>query len=331
LLSTYNGARFLQAQLDSLLAQSYPHWRLHWRDDGSGDATVGIMRAFAAGPGAGRCIESFSSGPHLGACNSFLALLAETLPAVDDGSDVVAFADQDDVWLPEKLQHAVAAIAPSGDRPVLYCARQYLVDEALRGERLSVAHLPVPAFPASLTQNIATGNTLVMNAKAAALVVRLGRPEGTMHDWWSYIAVSACGGAVIFDPEPCILYRMHKHNLVGSARPLPSRALAALRRGPGIFITMMRRHADALASQPSLLPPPARQDLQTVRAGLEGGLLPRLRALACARLRRRTRLENILFAWWFLTSRPATRRGLQPAHALPPLEPPAGRETFETP
>ncbi|OYV30315.1 MAG: hypothetical protein B7Z81_14405, partial [Acidocella sp. 20-61-6] len=81
LLSTYNGARFLQAQLDSLLAQSYPHWRLHWRDDGSADDTVGILRAFAAGAGAGRCIESASSGPHLGACPSFLTLLAETMGA----------------------------------------------------------------------------------------------------------------------------------------------------------------------------------------------------------------------------------------------------------
>ncbi len=304
LLSTYNGALFLRAQLESVRAQSYPNWTLYWRDDGSDDETVAIMRDFAAQVGEARCIVSPGSGRHLGASVSFLTLLAECVDA-----EAVAFADQDDVWLPEKLQRAAEHLMAAGPGPVLYCARQILVDAALRGTRLSVAHDRTPGFPAGLTQNIANGNTLVMNAAATALVATSGWPEGTVHDWWSYIVVSACGGRILFDPEPQVLYRLHRDNLIGSARPLPARAVAAIRRGPVTFLTMMRRHADMLATQPSRLTPQARQDLKRIQSALQGGFLRRLAALHCPGFRRRTMLENMLFRFWFLTFRPAA-----PAH-----------------
>lgn len=296
LLSTYNGAAFLQAQLGSLLAQTHENWVLHWRDDGSTDDTVRIMRAFAAKAGAERCMESPSSGLHLGASPSFLRLLTENL-----GAGAVAFADQDDVWLPEKLNCALDMLAREGDGPALYCARQYLVDEDLRGARLSALHDRTPGFPACLTQNIANGNTLVMNAAAAALVAAAGYPPDAVHDWWSYILISACGGKVLFDERPQVLYRLHKRNLIGRARPLHQRALAALQRGPGVYMTMMQRHAGMLAQQAGRLTPQARRDLRLVRDGLQGGLTARLQALLCPRFRRRTLLENVLFTWWFLT------------------------------
>ena len=300
LLSTYNGEQFLQAQLESFSAQRYTNWVLLWRDDGSADSTIAIMRAFAAA-NPGRCTEAASSGPHLGAAESFLTLLQES-----QGAEMVAFSDQDDVWLANKLQHAVESLHPAGHAPALYCARQYLVDAALRGTKLSALHHNTPGFPASLTQNIANGNTLVMNAAAARLVSTFGRPEGTVHDWWSYIVVSACGGHVMFDPRPQVLYRLHKNNLIGSARPLPARALAAIRRGPKIFMTMMRRHADYLAAGASHLTPQSRQDLNTIHTALRGGMFPRLAALRCTRFRRRTLLENLLFSFWFITEKPST-------------------------
>jgi glycosyltransferase involved in cell wall biosynthesis len=299
LLSTYNGRRFLASQLESFLAQSHENWVLYWRDDGSDDDSVAIMRAFADRIGAGRCIESPSSGPHLGAACSFLTLLTENTAA-----EVIAFADQDDVWLPEKLRHAAEHLMQAGERPTLYCARQYLVDEKLQGSRLSVLHTNTPDFPACLTQNIANGNTLALNAAAVSLVVAMGQPEGTVHDWWSYIFVSACGGTIIFDERPQVLYRLHKNNLIGATRSVPVRALAAIHRGSDIFMTMMRRHADMLETATSYLSPQARKDLKIIRSALHGGFLLRLSALRCCRFRRRTMLENILFGYWFVTNRP---------------------------
>lgn len=302
LLSTYNGTRFLQAQLNSFLAQTHEAWVLHWRDDGSSDDTLQIMQAFTDKVGAARCIQSPSSGPHLGAPRSFLALLGETLEA-----DAVAFADQDDVWLPEKLGTAVAMLAPAGETPALYCARQYLVDEALNGAKLSAPLGPHAGFPACLTQNIANGNTLVMNGAAAALVASAGYPAGSVHDWWSYIVVAACGGRILCDERPQVLYRMHKQNLIGRAQPIYSRALAALRRGPLVYMTMMHRHADLLEEQAGRLTAQARQDLRLVRAGLQGGGRAKLAALRCPRFRRRTGLENLLFRWWFMTDKTSAR------------------------
>ncbi|GLR67936.1 glycosyl transferase family 2 [Acidocella aquatica] len=302
LLSTYNGEQFLKAQLESFTAQRYTNWVLLWRDDGSSDATTAIMRDFTAS-NPGRCTQAASSGPHLGAAESFLTLLRES-----HGAEMVAFSDQDDVWLADKLQHAMESLRFAGNEPALYCARQYLVDAALRGTKLSALHDNTPGFPASLTQNIANGNTLVMNAPAATLVAALGRPEGTVHDWWSYIVVSACGGRIIYDQRPQVLYRLHKNNLIGSARPLPARALAAIRRGPKIFMTMMHRHADILASSANQLTPQARHDLKTIQSALQGGVIPRLAALRCTRFRRRTLLENLLFSLWFITEKPAATR-----------------------
>jgi glycosyltransferase involved in cell wall biosynthesis len=296
LLSTFNGARFLHEQLQSFCTQSFTNWTLYWRDDGSADESVAIMRAFAAGQRPGRVLESPGSGPHLGASPSFLTLLGEA-----EDADMVAFADQDDVWLTDKLRHAADRILAAGDRPALYCARQYLVNEQLEGARLSVVRDCIPGFPACLTQNVANGNTLVMNRAAARIVASMGQPEGTVHDWWSYIAVSACGGEIIFDERPAVLYRLHKNNLIGSARPMPARALAALKRGPAIFMTMMRRHAEALAAHQARLAPPARRDLARIRAALNGGMFARLSALRCPGFRRRTLLENVLFAYWFVT------------------------------
>ena len=298
LLSTFNGETFLPAQLNSFLAQTHERWVLHWRDDGSTDSTVHIMREFALRVGPDRCVESPSSGPHLGVVASFLTLLRESI-----GAMAVAFADQDDVWLPEKLQCALELLTPAGEAPALYCARQYLVDGALRGAKLSAHHSHLAGFPACLTQNIANGNTLVMNASAAALVATSGEPDGTVHDWWSYIIVSACGGRIIFDDRPQVLYRLHKGNLIGRAQPFYARALAAIRRGPAVYMTMMQRHADALAAQAARLTPETQRDLALVRNGLYGGLTSRLSALRCQRFRRRTVLENLLFGFWFLTNR----------------------------
>jgi hypothetical protein len=255
-----------------------------------------MMRNFAATLPEGVCVESATSGPHLGAAPSFLLLLREART-----DRIIAFADQDDVWLPTKLQRAVAHIAAAGDRPALYCAQQYMVDEALRGLKKSAAFTNPPGFPASLTQNIANGNTLVMNRAACDLVSAIPGPEGTVHDWWSYIVVSACGGLVMFDADPQILYRLHKNNLIAASPSITARALAALDRGPGIFMTMMRRHADTLNRHAARLTPSARADLAVVQEGLNGTWRDRLQALKNTRFRRRTLLENMLFAYWFLT------------------------------
>jgi hypothetical protein len=66
-------------------------------------------------------------------------------------------------------------------------------------------------------------------------------------------------------------------------------------------MTMMRRHADALRRHDAKLTPAARADLALVNAALSGGWRQRLAALRCQNFRRRTKLENLLFGYWFMT------------------------------
>jgi hypothetical protein len=293
LLSTYNGAAYLDALLDSLAAQTSPDWVLYWRDDGSTDGTVAKLSAW----GAGRAIRVTEPPGNLGVTRSFMTLLRS---AADH--PFIAFADQDDVWLPEKLAWATAKLDGIGGA-ALYCARQLLVDESLNRIGLSAPLTGTAAFPASLTQNIATGNTVVLNAEAIALIAASEPPPDTWHDWWCYLLVTAAGGTVLRDGRAVILYRQHPENVVGAPISAPLRAAAALRRGPRAFMTVFRANVEALSAQPSLLSPQAKRDLAVVSRGLRGGLIARLRALCLPGFVRNSAAQTALFRVWFFIGR----------------------------
>lgn len=294
LLSTYNGARFLPAQLDSFRRQTEPNWLLLWRDDGSTDATVSLMQAFTREVGEDRCRRVEAPG-RLGVAGNFYALLAAAQPL----GLPIAFSDQDDVWLPDKLARALAALAPLPG-PALYCSRQILVDDALVPIGPSAPFCRPPGFAAALTQNIATGCTIVLNPAAACLVAGSEPPHGPLHDWWSYLMVTGAGGRVIADAEPTMLYRQHAANLVGAPSTRRRRAAAALRRGPDAYLAMLRANVAALCVAADRLTPEARRTVALVDHALRGGPLDRLRALFLPGLQRQTRLETALFRLWFL-------------------------------
>ncbi len=296
LLSTRNGAAFLDAQLDSLLAQSHAGWQIFWRDDGSSDTTPELMRRFASGPGAGRVVDLNDNAGRLGITASFLALLRRA-----PRGRVVAFADQDDVWLPEKLARGVAALGRvAAGRAGLYCARQVLVAADLSPIRESPRLRGRVGFPGAMTQNIATGCTVMLNPDAAHLVADADAPTDTLHDWWAYVLVSACGGEVLADQVPTVLYRQHERNAVGVPLSPVRRSWAALRRGPHVFMRTFRAHMGALETQAHLLSPGAREALGLITAGLHDGWRPRLRALGHPGLRRQNWAETQLFRLWFL-------------------------------
>ncbi|MBN9562094.1 MAG: glycosyltransferase family 2 protein [Alphaproteobacteria bacterium] len=298
LLSTYNGERFLAEQLASLAAQTYQDWVLFWRDDGSTDGTSEVLREFSASLGPGRSVR-VEEGSRIGHTPSFLRVLNA---ATAESFDAFAFADQDDVWLPDKLARGTNALGTIPvDTPALYCARQVFVDDALVRIGLSCRLKRAPGFPAALTQNVATGCTLMLNRSAARLVSGSQPPPGSYHDWWSYLLVAAAGGRVLADEKPTVLYRQHAGNLVGAPPSVPRRALAALRRGPGVFMNVFRQQVVALAEQPHLLSDGSREQVQAVAASLRGGMLDRMRVLRRTRgLYRQTWAETLLFRAWFL-------------------------------
>ena len=213
LIALWNGGAFLTAQLESLAAQTREVDLIVASDDGSQDNTTEIFAGFTERLTKGQ--TRLISGPATGGTTNFLHLLAQVGPE----TDLAALCDQDDVWLPDKLARAAAALAPFADQPALYGARTWEVDAALGHPRLS-RNVPVPLnFAHALAQNFAGGNTMVLNRAAIDLVQRClpGMPEPSVHDWWLYQLIAGSGGTVIFDVEPVLLYRQHDGNQIGAA------------------------------------------------------------------------------------------------------------------
>jgi hypothetical protein len=297
LLSTFNGERYLHDQLNSYSAQTHGNWRLYWRDDGSTDGSSAVVHAFAKGAGEGQCRHAPETG-QLRATGSFLALLHT---ALREDASCFAFSDQDDVWLPDKLAHAVASLAdvPIG-LPALYFCERTLVDAELRPIGRAPALRRPPGFPASLTQNVIPGCCMMLNRAAAELIDSTEAPERTWHDWWCYIVVSAGEGRVIRGDSPDILYRQHAGNLVGEPLTFWRRAVAALRRGRGPFISLFWRHVVALQARPALLPVRTRKILAKIAKASRAGLIARARILFIPGLVRQTWWETLVFRLWFL-------------------------------
>lgn len=292
LLATYNGAAHLPEQLASLAAQQGADWRLLWRDDGSSDGTVEVLEGFAAAH-PGRVARLAGPAGRLGAGGSFLALLAAAPPG-----GLYAFMDQDDVWLPDKLARAAAQL---GEGASLVCTRLRLVTPELAPIGLSPLPARPPGFATLLAHNVAAGCTMVMNGQARALALAAPFPEGSYHDWWCALLVTGCGGRLVFDPEPRILYRQHPGNLIGGASAWRRRALRALGRGAEGFLGPLAVHLRALRAAP--LTPEARRVVEAAEGLRSASPLRRLAALRRAGLAHHARGANLLLRAWVAFAR----------------------------
>ena len=213
LMSTYNGERYVVEQLTSILQQLPPGGRVLVRDDGSHDGTVACIEAI----GDSRVIVV--RGTNLGFGGSFLTLLT----MVSDDTDLVMFSDQDDVWLPGKVDRAWNRLQPLETVPALYGSGKCLVDEALKPLGITPPWPQPPSFQNALVENIITGCTAAINKQALALLKIAGVPHGIyFHDWWLYLVVSA-HGQVVLDPEPTLLYRQHGNNQIGQGAGFAAR------------------------------------------------------------------------------------------------------------
>ena len=184
-MATRDGARFVGQQLASIAALSVENIDVFTSDDGSQDATTQIIQKWAAAWTRGTVAQL--EGPKTGnPADNFRSLVLD----VPVGYDYVAFADQDDVWAPDKLERAMTALAPYADRPAVYCGRTRLIDAAGLDIGLSPAFVRPPGFRNALVQSLAGGNTMVLNTAAVELVrSSLQRTSVLAHDWWIYMIV----------------------------------------------------------------------------------------------------------------------------------------------
>jgi glycosyltransferase involved in cell wall biosynthesis len=248
MMATFNGYKYLDAQLSSIEKQTYKDWQLVVSDDGSSDKTLDTLKKFQDSQPLNKVI--IRPGPQKGSASNFISMLADPLVR----GAYYGFSDQDDIWLPNKLEVAVAQIKSieKNDLPVLYCGRTIIVDESLH----KISESPLFVFPASfrnaLVQSIAGGNTMIFN-DALKRKCELLYPKVPVHDWWLYLLATGVGGIVHYDKEPHVLYRQHPNSLIGGNYSLIDKLKNIKRIFNGDFKKSIDQMVDALTQvEPNL-------------------------------------------------------------------------------
>lgn len=218
LMATYNGAAFVGEQIDSILAQTAHAWHLFVHDDGSDDGTMAVLQRYADREPQRITLLSYASQG--GACRNFLSML-ETVEA-----GYYMFCDQDDVWLPEKievtwqrmkdleLQHGDATpIIVHSDLSIVDAQLNELSPSFISNQRIRLDAIRQYADYAAT--NTVTGCTMMMNLAAKRCMARPAA-KALMHDAWICLSVAANNGIVSFIDRPLVRYRQHGSNTLGA-------------------------------------------------------------------------------------------------------------------
>ena len=225
-MCTYNGAQFLAEHLDSIAAQTRRPDELVVCDDRSNDSTKELIREFARR--APFPVRLYGNEKNLGSTKNF-----ERAIALCEG-DLIALADQDDVWLPEKLERLEHAL--EDEEVGLAFTDGEVVDESLRplgqrvwqtirfGEQEQRLFHEEREFAVMLDHNVVTGAAMALKARFRELILPIpndlvhdGIP--VLHDWWAALLVAAVA-KVSFIPESLFKYRQHSTQQMGVTVPL---------------------------------------------------------------------------------------------------------------
>ena len=294
-LPTYNGVAYLRQQVASIDQQTLRPLRLIIRDDGSTDGTPELLAALRQE--YGDWLELLPADGNLG-CSANVNRLLETTR-----SAYVALADQDDLWLPGKLEASLALLmqleqSHGVQMPLLVHSDLLLID----GEGISLGETYLQrqgldpfrtGLDHLLLTNVVTGCTVLLNR--ALLKTALPIPaEALMHDWWLALVASATG-AIGFAAEPAVLYRQHGSNVLGARGTglsvMTGRLLRPRGHGPLALFRAVVRQASLLQYRFNL------PELPFVRAMAEGRLLRCWRLCSQPALRRKLRKHGPLRTW----------------------------------
>lgn len=218
LMAVYNGEKYIEEQLKSILTQTDDNWELLIHDDGSTDRSLQIVSRYQKqDPHRIHIVEGSPCG---GAKENFFFLIRQI------NAPYVMFCDQDDVWLPEKIELTIQRMREQECRcgantPIMVFSDLTVADNSLQpiAERMSVYQKLNPRHILCkdlMIQNVITGCTVMVNR---ALLEKALQAEDTdsiiMHDWWCAL-VASCFGTITYLDLPLVLYRQHGDNSVGA-------------------------------------------------------------------------------------------------------------------
>lgn len=232
-MCTYNGSRFIEEQVKSILSQTYPIKELIISDDASTDTTPEILALLAKQDSRIRLIMQEKN---LGFSNNFQQAML-----MASGS-LLAPADQDDIWHPEKIAKMVAAFAP--DASLMYCDSIKFTDAIPQAPKASSKNKRIEGSDPRYISvyNTVSGHAMLIRKKLLALAFPL--PEGVYYDWW-LAAVAMAKDRVQFFPEILVYQRAHDSNVT-----LPTGISKATQRHR--FRQTLVKHLKAFCAIPAL-------------------------------------------------------------------------------
>lgn len=267
LLATFNGASFLQAQINSIFSQTWPNFSVIAGDDGSTDETMTILKEWERETARMHVLHSQPQG---GAMRNFARLIQES------SASYVAFSDQDDVWDQDKLSITMGRMLEEEKRrgantPILIYTDLRLIDSRSRLLSPSLwqkarVRPQVATFSNMLAQNLVTGCSMLANRALLDLACPIP-PQAIMHDYWLALVASAFGAAIPIS-QALVSYRQHATNLVGVGRPLSLKArIERIYSDPELWTWIWRAACQARAFGERFkdrLPPDAIAAVETV-------------------------------------------------------------------
>ena len=190
LISTYNGEKYITAQIDSILSQTYTNFKIYVRDDGSTDQTVSILKKYEK-----RKQIILLKGENIGFGGSFMQLLQYA----EDG-DYWAFCDQDDIWDSHKLDNAVKQLKDMPDtEPNLYFHNFFVTDENMNITGTYQNHIPEYSFQMAITECLHMGFATVFNCCFRELMLKGDITRIPSHDWWAELIAMEFGNVYTDD------------------------------------------------------------------------------------------------------------------------------------
>ncbi|HHS7809896.1 TPA: glycosyltransferase family 2 protein [Pseudomonas putida] len=290
LLCTYNGQEFLKEQIDSILAQTYKKWTLYVSDDGSTDTTIELLKKYQLLLGEDRII--IFPGPRKGFAANFMSLVRSK----NINADFIAFCDQDDIWVSNKLERGMQHLSTSpANVPALYCSRTRFIDEYRNIIGYSPEFKRAPVFKNALVQSISGANTMLLNSAARDLLNLIPESQEIVaHDWLAYLLTSACGGKVIFDLEPTLEYRQHSGNIIGAGSGAKKKLIRLSKLIDGRFRKWSNLNLKALEVVKDRLTEENQKTLKNFKTGRESSILKRIRLMKKSGIYRQTFTDNII-------------------------------------
>ena len=249
-MATYNGERYLEDQLDSILRQTLQPYELVVSDDGSRDRTIDVVERFAQR--APFPVRVYRNEVNLGFGGNFFRAASECR------GDWISFSDQDDLWLPTKLSDCAEAIAKTSDLAMVLQKAKLCNEKLEWGGRMIPDSIRRGTYRPRSQQVfwiwfgfLQTIPRELLSLYAADLPISYCRGvDRVTHDAWACVMANAVGKIVVID-KPAALYRRHDAALTGYHQQMsPSEMLRLASQVGAEHYAYM---ADAAASNASYL------------------------------------------------------------------------------